>query len=150
MRSNAELQRAATKAIAAAEAATVQAQTANARADAATARAEAAEQRVAEYETAEQAQLHTHAIAVNNIKTMIPLALEQKSTFYGRWRTIFLNAVTKYDLDSLVLTDDDFSTDPHWHRMDCTVKSWLFGTVSPDLIECVHCLPNVMDNMAWS
>jgi hypothetical protein len=49
----------------------------------------------------------------------------------------FLTTVTKYGLDSLVLTDDDFSTYPHWHHMDCTVKSWLFGTVSPDLIEAV-------------
>jgi uncharacterized membrane protein YgcG len=137
MRSNVELQQAATEAIAAAEAATVQAQAANARADAATARAEAAEQHVAEYETAEQAQLHAQANAVTNIKTMIPLVLEKTSTFYSRWRTYFLTTVTKYSLDSLVLTDDDFSTDPHWHRMDCTVKSWLFGTVSPDLIEAV-------------
>jgi hypothetical protein len=152
MRSNAELQQATTEAIAAAEAATIQAlaQAANARADAATARAEAAEQRIAEYETAEQAQLHAHANVVNNVKMMIPLVLEQTSTFYSRWCTYFLTTVTKYGLNSLVLTDDDFSTDPHWHRIDCTVKSWLFGTVSPDLIECVHCLPNVMDNMAWS
>jgi hypothetical protein len=156
MCSNAELQQAATEAIAAAEAATVQAQAANAREDAATARAEAAEQRIAEYETAEQSQLHAQANAVTNIKTMIPLVLEQTSTFYSRWRTCFLTTVTKYGLDSLVLTDDDFlttvtkygldslvltdddfSTDPHWHHMDCTVKSWLFGTVSPDLIEAV-------------
>jgi hypothetical protein len=33
--------------------------------------------------------------------------------FYSRWRSVFLNVVTKYALDSLVLTDDDFSTDPH-------------------------------------
>jgi hypothetical protein len=74
---------------------------------------------------------------VTNIKTMIPLVLEQTSMFYSRWRMYFLTTVTKYGLDSLVLTDDDFSIDPHWHRMDCTVKSWLFGTVSPDLIEVV-------------
>jgi hypothetical protein len=98
MHSNAELQQAATKAIAAAEAATVQAQAANAREDAATARAEAAEQRVAEYETAEQAQLHAQANAVNNIKTMIPLVLEQTSTFYSHWRTYFLTTVNKYGL----------------------------------------------------
>jgi hypothetical protein len=45
--------------------------------------------------------------------------------------------VSKYALDCLVLTDDDFSMDPHWHRMDCTVKSWVFGMVAPDLIEAV-------------
>jgi hypothetical protein len=111
-----ELQQAAEEAIAAAEAATAQARTA-------TSCAEEADQRLAEYENAEQAQLHAQAIAVINIKLMIPLVLEQTSTFYSRWRSLFLNTVSKYALDCLMLTNDDFSTDPHWHRMDCTVKS---------------------------
>jgi hypothetical protein len=66
---------------------------------------------------------------------MIPLILEQTSTFYRR--SLFLNNVTKYALDCLVLTDDDFSMDPHRCRMDCIVKSGLFDMVSLDLIEAV-------------
>jgi hypothetical protein len=117
--------------------ATKAAEAATAEARAATAKAETATRRLAEYENVEQSQLHAQGVAVPNIKTMIPLVLEQTSTFYSRWRTIFLNTVAKYALDCLVLSDDDFSTDPHWHHMDCTVKSWLYGTVSPDLIEAV-------------
>jgi hypothetical protein len=130
MQSNAELQQAAEEAIAAAEAATAQAREA-------IARAEAANQCLAEYENTMQSRFHAEAVAVINIKMMIPLVLEQTSTFYSRWRSLFLNTVTKYALDCLVLTDDDFSTDPHWHRMDCTIKSWLFGMVAPDLIEAM-------------
>jgi hypothetical protein len=113
---NAELQRVAEEAIAAAEAATAQAQSAIARADVATAPVEAADQRVAELENTEQAQLHAHAIhhseqhqaddsprprADVHVLQSLALALPQH--------------VTKYGLDCLVLTDDDFSTDPHWH-----------------------------------
>ena len=88
---NAELQRVAEEAIAAAEAVTAQAQSsAIARADAA-APVEAADRRVAELENTEQAQLHAHAITMNNIKLMIPLVLEQTSTFYNHWRSLFLN-----------------------------------------------------------
>lgn len=97
--------------IAAAEAATAQAR-------ATTARADEAAQRLAEYENTEQAQLHARAIAIVNIKTMIPLVLEQTSFFYSRWRSLFLNTITKYALDGLILTDDDFSMDSHWHCMD--------------------------------
>ncbi|XP_062213631.1 uncharacterized protein LOC133914559 [Phragmites australis] len=127
---DAALKKAAVDALAAAE-------TATAEAKAATARAEEAARRLAEHENLEQSQLHAQAVAVSNIKTMIPLVLEQTSSVYSRWRKLFLNIVTKYALDCLVLSDDDFSMVPHWHRMDCTVKSWLFGTVSPELIEAV-------------
>ncbi|XP_062185472.1 uncharacterized protein LOC133889047 [Phragmites australis] len=110
---------------------------ATAEAKAAAARAEEAARRLAEYENLEQSQLHAQAVAVSNIKTMIPFVLDQTSSHYNRWRTFFLNTVTKYALDCLVLSDDDFSTDPHWRRMDCTIKSWLFSTVAPELIEAV-------------
>jgi hypothetical protein len=75
----------------------------------------------------EQSQLHAQDVPVFNIKTMTPLVLEQTSAFYSHQCTVFLNTVTKYALDC---PDDDFSMDPHWHRMDCNVMSWLFGTGS--------------------
>jgi hypothetical protein len=117
--------------------------------DAANARADTADQRVIEYENAEQAQLHSQAVAVVNIKNLLPLVLEQTSTFYSRWRSIFLNTVTKYGLDGLVLTDDDFSTDTHRNRMDCTVKSWLFATMSPNLIDVVSAGPSPTSRSIW-
>ncbi|KAF8700144.1 hypothetical protein HU200_034511 [Digitaria exilis] len=89
------------------------------------------------YAAQERGQLHAQAIAVSNIKTMVPFVLEQTSDNFSRWRNYFLNVLGKYDLTDLVLSDEDFSSDPHWHRMDCTVKSWLYSTVAPDLVEIV-------------
>lgn len=48
-----------------------------------------------------------------------------------------LNRATRYALQCLVLIGDDLSTDPHWQRMDYTVKSWTFDTLAPDLIEAI-------------
>lgn len=69
---------------------------------------------------------------------MVPLTLDINASFYSRWRSLFLNTVEKYDLSDLVLSDADFSGDLHWRRMDFTVKSWLFSTISPELHEIIH------------
>ncbi|TVU03494.1 hypothetical protein EJB05_50968, partial [Eragrostis curvula] len=82
---------------------------------------------------AHRATLHAQAVAVPNIKSMVPLQLDYTSSHYSRWRSLFLNTVEKYDL-----SDVDFSNDPHWRQMDFTIKSWLFGTISPELHELVH------------
>ena len=36
-----------------------------------------------------------------------------------------------------VLSNDDRSDDVTWKRMDCIVLSWLYGTITPDLLEVV-------------
>lgn len=115
---------AATDAIAAFKAAT-------AKAKVATARAEAATRHVAEYENVEQSQLHGQAIALPNIKTVIPSSYPQADIH----RLHPLAHALSQDHDQIrprlpgTVLYDDFSTDPHWHHMDCTGMSWLFGTV---------------------
>lgn len=123
---------------------------AKASADAAKASADAAAAQLAKYEDLEQSQLHVQAVAVSNIKTMIPLELHQASPHYNRWRLLFLNTLSKYGLDTLVLSDADVSTDTHWHRMDCTVKSWLYSTVSSDLIEAVSTSAPTSRSFGWA
>lgn len=79
------------------------------------------------------ATLHAEVVVMPNIKAMVPLTLDLASPHYSRWRSLFLNTVGKYDL-----FDDDFANDPHWRWMHFTVKSWLFGTISPEFHEIVH------------
>jgi hypothetical protein len=121
--------------------------TTTAEAQAATARADNASRRITKYENQEQSQLHAQAVTVSNIKMMVPFILDQTSSHYNQWHTFFLNTVTKYALDCLVLSDN-FSHDPHWHRMDCTVKSWLFSTVTPELVEAVS-TPSSTSRSIW-
>jgi hypothetical protein len=49
--------------------------------------------------------LHTQAIAVQNIRTLVPLLLDVTSPFFTRWKTSFLNVLGKYSLESHVLSD---------------------------------------------
>jgi len=52
-------------------------------------------------------------------------------------------ASERYSLDDHVLLN--IFTAPAWRRMDAVVCSWLFGTLSAELMETVR----VRDDMAW-
>lgn len=82
----------------------------------------AAIERLTEYEDQEQAQLYARVVVVYSIKMMVPIVLDQSSPYYNRWCWFFLDMLSKYALDSLVLSDDDVSDNPYWFHMDCTVK----------------------------
>jgi hypothetical protein len=43
----------------------------------------------------------------------------------------------RYALADRVLSDEARSDDVMWKRMDCTVLSWLYGTINPELLEVV-------------
>lgn len=86
--------------------------------------------------------LYAQAVVVSNIKLVIPIVLDLASTHYTKWKALFLNTLGngKYELTNHVLAeiDADTATDPYWVRMDCMVKSWIFSTITPELMEVVH------------
>ena len=67
----------------------------------------------------------------------MPIVLDLTSPHFNRWRGLFLNTLERYKLADHVLSDDDRSADVSWKRMDCTVLSWLYGTITPELLEVV-------------
>lgn len=71
------------------------------------------------------------------MKSLVPIVLELCSPHYTRWRALFLNTLEKYALADHALLDDDFFDGISWKRMDCTVMSWFYGTVTPELLEVV-------------
>lgn len=80
--------------------------------------------------------LHAQTVAVLNIKALISVVLDNISPNYTRWKTL-LNNTDKYELSDHVVEDvrPEVVVDPHWRCMDCTVRSWLYVSVAPDLIE---------------
>ncbi|XP_062193564.1 uncharacterized protein LOC133896962 [Phragmites australis] len=80
-----------------------------------------------------QTGLHAQAVAVQSIKTLVPV----DSANYSKWSNLLLNTLGKYALDDHVLSDDSNPDDDTWSQLDCTVKSWLYGTISSDLQELV-------------
>jgi hypothetical protein len=83
------------------------------------------------------AMLHVQAVSVLNIKALIPVVLDNLLPNYNRWKTLFLNTLSKYKLIDHVINDVSaaIAIDLHWHRMDCIVRSWLYGTIVTDHIE---------------
>jgi len=88
-----------------------------------------------QHEAAALINLHAQAVAVQNIRLLVPLVLDVSSTFYGRWRESFLHVVGRYSLESHVLSDASTPTSPDWVRMDYVVRTWLGGTITDALAE---------------
>ena len=96
------------------------------------------------------AHLHSQAAAVQNIKHLIPIVLElQSSSNYSKWRGYFLLTLGRFSLRGHVLSDDARPDDPAWSRMDCVVVSWIFNTISPDLLDIVHEHAGTTARAAW-
>jgi hypothetical protein len=82
---------------------------------------------------AQHAAVHTQALAVINIKVLVPITLDRIANNYDRWRKVFLVTLGKYVLTDHVLSDDAHPTRSTWQQMDCTVLSWIYGTIKDDL-----------------
>jgi hypothetical protein len=89
-------------------------------------------------EAAAVTHLHSQAYAVQNIKNLIPIVLDLKSFHYSKWRGYHLLALGRYSLKDHVLSDESCSSDPAWNRMDCVVVSWIFTTISTELLDIIH------------
>lgn len=115
--------------------------TAQASLDADRQRLEAAERTFRDQQNALEANtiaaLHAQAVAVVNIRTLVPIVLDADAPNYTKWRGLFLLVVGKYALSDHVLTDAAYPDIPSWVRMECTVLGWLYGTISPNLVELV-------------
>lgn len=61
--------------------------------------------------------------------------LEQSANNFSKWRGIFLVVLGKYALTSHVLSDEALPERPAWRQKDCTVLTWIYNTVSSDLLQ---------------
>ena len=94
------------------------------------------------------AHLHSQAAAVQNIKNLIPIVLDLQSSNYSKWRDYVLLILGRFALKDHVLIDSR-PYDPAWSRMDCVVLSWLFNTISADLLDVVHERDGLTAWAAW-
>jgi hypothetical protein len=78
---------------------------------------------------AKHAAVHAAAIAVLNIKVLVPLVLDRASDNYNRWRAMFVTVLGKYALTDHVVNDDRSA----WVQMNCTVLTWIYCTIHADL-----------------
>jgi hypothetical protein len=85
-------------------------------------------------EAAALLNLHAQAVAVNNIRSLIPIVLDIDSGTFNCWRDQFLLNLGKFSLQDHVDLDA-LASSPNWDRMDCVVKSWILGSLTDDLVE---------------
>jgi len=70
------------------------------------------------HEAAAILNLHAQAVAVQNIRILVPVVLDVAAGNYTRWREQFLLVLGKFSLQDHVLLDDPPTTYPDWARMD--------------------------------
>ena len=62
--------------------------------------------------------LHAQAVAINNIRSLVPIVLDVDSGNFGRWRDQFLLTLGKFSLQDHVHLDAPVLS-PDWAQMDC-------------------------------
>jgi len=88
------------------------------------------------HEAAVLLNLHAQAVAVQSIRSLIPVVLDVNSGSYSRWREQFLT-FGKYSLQTHIFNDHPAAPSADWIRMDCVVRSWLYGTLFGDFVDIV-------------
>jgi hypothetical protein len=91
----------------------------------------------AAYDSALVTNLHVQATAVPNVRQLVSIMLDTTPSSYTIWRDLILMALTWYSLVDHVLSDDAFTDDPAWTRMDVVVLYWLTNTITADLQEVI-------------
>jgi hypothetical protein len=92
----------------------------------------------AAYDSTLVTNLHIQATAIPNVHQLVNIVLDITSSNYAIWRDLMLMALTQYSLADHVLSDDAFTDNPAWTRMDVVVLCWLTNTITVDLQEVVQ------------
>jgi hypothetical protein len=82
--------------------------------------------------------LYVQATTVPNVCQLVNIMLDTTSSNYAIEHDLMLMVPTWYSLTDHVLSDDPFTDDPAWTRMDVVVLCWLTNTITTDLQEVVR------------
>ena len=72
--------------------------------------------------------------SVAHLHALVPVVLDPVSTSYNCWCDLVLT-LELYFLANHVLSDATHPGLPSWHQMDVFMLSWIFATVSVDLVD---------------
>ncbi|XP_010233327.1 uncharacterized protein LOC104583223 [Brachypodium distachyon] len=72
------------------------------------------------------------------IKEHVLTALDLKRNNYGRWSTLFMKVIGRNGLeDHLVAGADHKLEDAEWMKVDLTIVSWLYTTISEEILDII-------------
>ncbi|XP_012698986.1 uncharacterized protein LOC101779675 [Setaria italica] len=89
------------------------------------------------HEAAAVLNLQAQAVAMQNIRSLIPIILNTAANNYSRWCEQFLLTVGKYSLQDHILHDVPALAFPDWGRMVCVIRSCLYDTIAIDLVDII-------------
>lgn len=96
-----------------------------------------------------KAVLWAQAVAVANIKTLVPVTLDLHAANYSKWRGLFQLTLRKYALDDHIQGALS-APDATWSRLDATVVSWLYNSISSEILEMVMINDNPNAATIWA
>ena len=80
---------------------------------------------------------------------MVTIVLDLQASNYSKWHGYILLVLGLFSLKDHVLSDATCLHDAAWSRMDCVVVSWIFNTISPELLDVVHERDGITARAAW-
>jgi len=93
---------------------------------------------------AESVKFHP-ALTITNMKSLIPVTLDNEQALYHSWAALFTNLTRVHDLyDHIVPPTEEparaayiaaKTADPTiWKRLDAAILQWIYDTISSDLL----------------
>nr|XP_020175876.1 uncharacterized protein LOC109761473 [Aegilops tauschii subsp. strangulata] len=79
--------------------------------------------------------LHAQAVGLHSIKGHVPVELALDTGVHRQWRTFFRAACRKYALLDHLDFDAPDAPNPEWSLLEATVVSWLYGSVSLNILD---------------
>ena len=80
--------------------------------------------------------LFLHPYATISVTSHVPIKLELHSSNYRKWSAFFKAMCGKF---GLLHHNNGFApprrTDAAWEQIDCCVRTWLYGSVSQDVLD---------------
>ncbi|XP_050909400.1 uncharacterized protein LOC127123196 [Lathyrus oleraceus] len=107
---------------------------------------------------AEKPKFHS-AFAINNVKNIIPMTLENDSNLYLSWSALFkVRAHVHNVLDHIISSSDAQAIQASanlkandselWNRLDMVVLQWMYATVSQDILQSILSVDDI-DEECW-
>ncbi|XP_010679698.1 uncharacterized protein LOC104894999 [Beta vulgaris subsp. vulgaris] len=100
------------------------------------------------------------ALTITNVKTLVPVTLDNEQSLYHSWPTLFTNLARVYDLYDHVVPPTDATAGATyetrksedlslWNRLDAVLLHWIYDTISFDLLLAILCR-NDTAKAAWN
>ncbi|PNX58105.1 hypothetical protein L195_g059025, partial [Trifolium pratense] len=108
-------------------------------------------------ETAPQKPNFHSAFAITNVKSIIPITLDNDSSLYLSWSALFqVQARVHNVLDHIIPPTDEKdqqtaeqtkNNDPNlWNRLDAVVLQWMYATVTQDILSSILVINDTAEN----